>query len=136
MNSHDTHDPAYRVLIVDDNQAAGKVLSEIAVRWHHDVCLVYDGETALTAAKTYHPDVVLLDIGLPGISGYQVARELRRQPEFSQTLLVAVTGYGQEEDRRRSREAGFNHHLVKPVSPESLQAVLAGGAEPAMGQAN
>ena len=76
-------------------------------------------------AKTYQPDVVLLDIGLPGITGYQVAEQLRRQPEFSRTLLVAVTGYGQEEDRRRSGAAGFNHHLVKPVTPESLHDVLA-----------
>ena len=76
-------------------------------------------------AKTYQPDVVLLDIGLPGITGYEVAEQLRRQPEFARTLLVAVTGYGQEEDRRRSREAGFNHHLVKPVSPETLHDVLA-----------
>ena len=66
-------------------------------------------------AQTYHPDVVLLDIGLPGMTGYEVAEQLRRQPEFSGTLLVAITGYGQEEDRRRCCEAGFNHHLVKPV---------------------
>ena len=76
-------------------------------------------------AQTYHPDVVLLDIGLPGITGYEVAEQLRRQPEFSQTLLVAVTGYGQEEDRRRSSAAGFNHHLVKPVNPEALHDLLA-----------
>jgi two-component system CheB/CheR fusion protein len=75
-------------------------------------------------AQTYHPDVFLLDIGLPGLSGYEVAQRLRRQPEFSAALLVAVTGYGQEEDRRRSREAGFNHHLVKPVTPEALQNLL------------
>ncbi len=115
----------HRVLIVDDNVVAAKLLSEITSRWHHEVSVTYTGESALELAKTFHPDVVLLDIGLPGITGYEVAEQLRLLPEFSRTLLVAVTGYGQEEDRRRSREAGFNHHLVKPVSPEMLHEVLA-----------
>ena len=86
----------------------------------HEVRVACNGAAALELAKSYHPDVVLLDIGLPGMSGYQVAKQLRRQPEFAKTVLVAVTGYGQEEDRRRSREAGFNHHLVKPVAPDEF----------------
>jgi signal transduction histidine kinase len=114
----------HRILVVDDNVAAAKILSEIASRWQHEVQVAYTGESALEMAQTYHPDVFLLDIGLPGLSGYEVAQRLRRQPEFSAALLVAVTGYGQEEDRRRSREAGFNHHLVKPVTPEALQNLL------------
>jgi CheY-like chemotaxis protein/nitrogen-specific signal transduction histidine kinase len=114
----------HRVLVVDDNTAAARLLSTIVSRWRHDVQTAFDGETALEMANRYHPDVVLLDIGLPGMSGYQVAKSLRRQPQFAHTLLVAVTGYGQEEDRRRSREAGFDHHLVKPVAPDTLYELL------------
>ena len=110
----------HRVLIVDDNVAIASVLAEIISHWHHETRVTHTGEAALNIVKTYQPDIVLLDIGLPGISGYDVAEQLRRQPEFSRTLLVAITGYGQEEDRRRSRAAGFNHHLVKPVVPEEF----------------
>jgi CheY-like chemotaxis protein len=113
-----------RVLIVDDNVAAARILSEIAARWQHDVRVVHTGETALEAARDYHPDVVLLDIGLPGMSGYEVAAQLRREPAFAKTLLVALTGYGQEDDRRRSRAAGFNCHVVKPITPECLHQLL------------
>jgi CheY-like chemotaxis protein len=81
--------------------------------------------TVLQTAKVYRPDVVVLDIGLPGKSGYDVARELREQPEFRRTPLVAVTGYSQDEDRRRSQEAGFDYHLTKPVDLEALQAFVA-----------
>jgi signal transduction histidine kinase/ActR/RegA family two-component response regulator len=116
--------PQRRVLIVDDNADAARTFAEIASLWKHDVRVAHDGAAALEMANAYHPDVVLLDIGLPGMSGYQVARQLRLQPEFAHTLLVAVTGYGQEEDRRRSREAGFNHHLVKPVAPDALYELL------------
>ena len=112
--------------IVDDNVDAARAFAEIASLWKHDVRVASNGAAALELAKSYHPDVVLLDIGLPGMSGYQVARQLRREPEFAKTLLVAVTGYGQEEDRRRSREAGFNHHLVKPVAPDELHDLLTG----------
>ena len=75
-------------------------------------------------AETYRPDLVLLDIGLPGLSGYEVARQLRDDPGLAGTVLVAMTGYGQEEDRRRSREAGFDHHLVKPIDPQAVQALV------------
>jgi PAS domain S-box-containing protein len=115
-----------RVLIVDDNVDAARAFAEVASLWKHDVRIASNGAAALELAHSYHPDVVLLDIGLPGMSGYQVAKQLRREPEFAQTLLVAVTGYGQEEDRRRSREAGFNHHLVKPVAPDELHDLLSG----------
>jgi signal transduction histidine kinase/ActR/RegA family two-component response regulator len=113
-----------RVLIVDDNIDAARAFAEVAALWKHDVRIASNGAAALELAKSYHPDIVLLDIGLPGMSGYQVARQLRREPEFAKTTLVAVTGYGQEEDRRRSREAGFNHHLVKPVPPDTLYDLL------------
>ena len=115
-----------RVLIVDDNVDAARAFAEVASLWKHNVRIASNGAAALELAKSYHPHVVLLDIGLPGMSGYQVAKQLRREPEFAKTLLVAVTGYGQEEDRRRSREAGFDHHLVKPVAPDELHDLLTG----------
>lgn len=117
--------PRRRVLVVDDNVDAARSYAEIARLWKHEVRVAYDGPAALEMAKAYRPEIVLLDIGLPGISGYEVARRLRQQPEFQKTFLVATTGYGQEEDRRRSREAGFNCHLVKPVAPDTLQDLLA-----------
>jgi len=117
--------PRHRVLVVDDNVDAARTLSEMAALWQHDVRVAHNGVEALETARNYRPDVVLLDIGLPGMSGYQVAQELRRQSEFATTTLIAITGYGQEEDRRRSREAGFNHHLVKPVTPDALEELLA-----------
>jgi PAS domain S-box-containing protein len=114
-----------RVLVVDDNVDAAESIGMILRLAGYDVRCVYDGPSVLQTAKVYRPDVVVLDIGLPGMSGYDVARELREQPEFRRTPLVAVTGYGQEEDRRLSQEAGFDYHLTKPVDPEALQAFVA-----------
>jgi two-component system CheB/CheR fusion protein len=91
----------------------------------NDVLVAYDGPAALETARAYQPAIVLLDIGMPGMDGYEVARRLRQQPDFQGVLLVALTGWGQEEDRRRSREAGFDHHLIKPVDVEPLQALIA-----------
>src|SRR5205807_5241252 len=99
--------------------------------WGHEVHVVHDGTAALESASTLRPDLVLLDIGLPGIDGYEVARRLRQQDEFQKTLLVALTGYGQEEDRRRSREAGFDAHLVKPLDLHGLLELLARLGSPA-----
>jgi CheY-like chemotaxis protein len=112
-------------LVVDDNVDAAETIEMILRASGYDVRCVYDGPSVLQAAKAYRPDVVVLDIGLPGLSGYDVARELREQPEFRRTPLFAVTGYGQEEDRRRSQAAGFDYHLTKPVDPEALQAFVA-----------
>jgi PAS domain S-box-containing protein len=116
---------AKRVLVVDDNVDAADSIAMILRLTGYDVRCVYDGPSVLEAAKVYRPDVVVLDIGLPGLSGYDVAKKLREQPEFRCTPLVAVTGYGQEEDRRRSKEAGFDCHLTKPVDPFALQAFVA-----------
>jgi CheY-like chemotaxis protein len=85
---------------------------------------VYDGVSALSVASAYKPNVVVLDIGLPDITGYEVAKRLRAQPEFHHTPIVAVTGYGQEDARLRSRQAGINHHMTKPVDPDALRHVL------------
>ncbi len=114
-----------RVLVVDDNVDAAESVAMILRLRGYDVRCTYDGMSALDTAKTYHPDVVVLDIGLPGISGYEVARRLRLDPEFEETPLVAVTGYGQEVDRRRSQNAGIDYHLTKPVDPSTLQQLVA-----------
>ena len=92
----------------------------------HDVRVAHDGPAALAAVEAEPPDLVFLDIGMPVMNGYDVARRLRQRPGLGHLLLVAMTGWGQEEDRRRSQEAGFDHHLVKPVEPEALHKLLAG----------
>jgi PAS domain S-box-containing protein len=115
---------ARRILLVDDNRDAAQSLSVLLRAAGHDVCLAHDGPSALALAGTVQPEVVLLDIGLPGMDGYEVARRLRRLSGLEKVLLVALTGYGQEEDRWRSCEAGFDRHLVKPVDLDTLQALL------------
>jgi two-component system CheB/CheR fusion protein len=110
---------------VDDNMDAAATLADLLALWGHDVRVAHTGATAIETALSYQPDMVLLDIGLPGMDGYEVARRLRECEEMRGILLVAITGYGQEEDRRRSREAALDYHLTKPVDPEALQEVLA-----------
>lgn len=114
-----------RVLIVEDNVDSAETLAELIEIWGHDARIAHHGSAAISLAVDYLPDVVLLDIGLPGISGYEVARLLRQQPDLEETLLVALTGYGQEEDRRKALSAGFDVHLTKPVNPDQLQRILA-----------
>ena len=116
---------AVRVLLVDDNVDAAESLAMLLRLWGHEVAVAHDGPDALRAAEAQRPEFALLDIGLPGMDGYELARRLRPQPGFGQTILVALTGWGQEEDRRRSKEAGFDHHLVKPVELSALQELLA-----------
>jgi len=116
---------AIRVLLVDDNVDATESLAMLLRLWGHEVAVAHDGPAALRAAAACRPGVALLDIGLPGMDGYELARQLRRQPGLERTALVALTGWGQEEDRRRSQEAGFDHHLVKPVELSDLQTLLA-----------
>lgn len=113
-----------RVLLVEDDKDAARSLAMLLRLKGCEVSVARDGRSAIAAAQAEPPDVALLDIGLPDMDGYQVARELRALPGLERTRLVAVTGFGQEEDRRRSREAGFEHHLVKPVEPEALQELL------------
>jgi len=114
-----------RVLVVDDNRDAADTTAELVGLWGYRVRTAPDGPSALRAAREFRPRIVLLDIGLPGMDGYEVARQLRQEPELAELFLMAVTGYGQEEDRRRALEAGFNAHLPKPVDPEQLRQVLA-----------
>ena len=117
--------PSRRILIVDDNvQAAdslGRLMSEV---FRQDVRVVYDGKKALETAESFLPHVILLDLQMAGMDGYEVAMRLRELPDCSKALIVAVTGWGQEEDRRRSREMGFDLHLVKPVTASNLRSVL------------
>jgi two-component system CheB/CheR fusion protein len=91
----------------------------------HQVRLAHTGPDALTAAEDFLPELILLDIGLPGMNGYEVARHLRQQPQFAETVLAALTGYGQESDRQRSKEAGFDLHYVKPLAPKTLEQLVA-----------
>jgi CheY-like chemotaxis protein len=91
----------------------------------HEVRTAHSGMAALEMLKTYVPDVVFLDIGMPGMDGYEVARRLRQQPGLERVVLAALTGWGQREDRRRSAEAGFNHHLVKPPELKAIEGILA-----------
>ncbi len=112
------------MLIVDDNVDAADMLSELLRIEGHTVFSAHDGEQALEVAAAEQPDVILLDIGLPKLNGYQVAAELRKRAEFSDTLLIAVTGFGQGIDRKRSKSAGFDLHLVKPVAPKVLREVI------------
>jgi PAS domain S-box-containing protein len=115
----------WRVLVVDDNADSADTMAMLLRIWGHEVDVASDGDSALASAAQHHPNVVLLDIGLPGMTGYEVAQRLREIPGMGDAVLVAMTGYGQEEDRRRSREAGFARHLVKPVAPDALQKVFA-----------
>jgi PAS domain S-box-containing protein len=118
-----------RILVVDDNVDAAESIAMILQLDGYNVRCAYDGLAVLSVTREFHPDVVILDIGLPGMSGYEVARQLRDQPDFQRTLIIAVTGYGQEADRRSSKEAGIDHHLTKPVDPSTLQNLLRGSVE-------
>jgi PAS domain S-box-containing protein len=115
----------YRLLVVDDNQDAANSLAALLKLQGHDVRVAYSGVAALEIAKTYAPDAVFLDIGMPGMDGYEVARRLRHLPGQKKVALAALTGWGQPQDRRRSQEAGFDRHLVKPVEPKALEKILA-----------
>ena len=120
-----TADKGCRVLIVDDNVDAAESLAALLELSGHDVRTAFDGPTGLRAALDDTPDVMLLDIGLPGLTGIEVAEQIRRQPALERTVLIALTGYGQESDRKRSRDAGFDHHLTKPADFVELGKILA-----------
>jgi PAS domain S-box-containing protein len=114
-----------RILVVDDNRDAADSLAMFLKFLGAGVQVAYDATTALSALGAFRPTIVLLDIGMPLIDGYEAARRIRAMPEGQAVLLVAMTGWGQDEDRRRTADAGFDHHLVKPVDPTQLQNVLA-----------
>jgi CheY-like chemotaxis protein len=116
--------PRYRILVVDDNVDAAEMLSMLLELDGHEVCAVHDGKAALTAAQTHRPDVILLDIGLPELNGYEVAKWLRSHEAFRRTVVIAMTGFGQERDCQQSLESGCDAHLTKPVAPQVLRDFL------------
>jgi CheY-like chemotaxis protein len=113
-----------RILVVDDNVDLARGLARLLEIHGHDVQIAHDGPTGLDTAKKSKPEVVLLDIGLPGMDGYQVAAHLRREETVKDATLIAISGYGQEEDLRLAKEAGFDHHLVKPIASDDLIKLL------------
>jgi CheY-like chemotaxis protein len=115
---------ARRVLIVDDNQDACQLLALMLEQRGYETSVAEDGPTALEGARAFRPHIVILDIGLPGMSGYEVAAALRRMPNLSNTAIIAVSGWGSPEDKRRAMEAGFDVHLTKPVFAEELGRAL------------
>lgn len=117
---------ARRILVVEDNPDAAATLRDFLELSGHEVELAISGLDGVQAARKFHPEVVLCDLGLPGMDGFEVAAELRRDPETASAQLIAVTGYGRDEDRRRSKEAGFDLHLTKPLDPAQLRALLQG----------
>jgi CheY-like chemotaxis protein len=127
--SRDGHSPAaavpLRILVVDDNVDSAEMLDVMLRLYGHEVRMAHDGVAAIKAAQEFKPQIILCDIGLPGMSGYDVASKLRAISQFEHTRLIALSGYGQDEDRLRSRNAGFDYHITKPVEPEELTALLA-----------
>jgi CheY-like chemotaxis protein len=118
--------PPRRVLIVDDNEDAANSMAMILELSGHQTASVYTAADALRKAADFKPQVVLLDIGLPGMDGYEVAQKMRELPGLRDILLIAVTGYGRSDDRLRARDAGFDDHLTKPVEFAVLERTLAG----------
>jgi CheY-like chemotaxis protein len=116
---------ARRVVAVDDNADTLQAMAVLLKRAGHDVRVASSGQEAIELAEAFQPEVVLLDIGLPGLSGYEIARRLRKGTLRTRPVLVAVTGWGQQRDRERSREAGFDLHVVKPIAHATLMAILA-----------
>ncbi|WZP00990.1 PAS domain S-box protein [Isosphaeraceae bacterium EP7] len=116
--------PSSRVLVVDDNTDSASGIARLLKLLGHDVKVAYEGEAAIEAARAHHPEIILLDIGLPGLDGYEVVKRLRSDECCKDSLIIAVTGYGQPEDLRRSKDAGFDHHIVKPVDYETLMSIF------------
>jgi len=121
----------FRVLVVDDNVDTAESFGMLVNAAGYDVRTVHDGPTAVQVAREYKPNAVLLDIGLPGFDGYEVAKQLRQITELQDVLIIAVTGYGRETDRERSEAEGFDYHMVKPPDYGKLREILAGAAQKA-----
>ncbi len=117
-----------RVLVADDCRDTTRTHALLLTSWGHEPLTAYDGPTALELARSEHPDVILLDLGLPGRTGWDVARELRQLPEMDDVWLIALSGHARHEDHERSREAGIDFHLNKPADPEVLRRLLEASA--------
>jgi CheY-like chemotaxis protein len=118
-------DATLRVLVVDDNEDGADTVGLLVKLWGAKVWVAYDGVSGHTLARTFRPDVVLLDIAMPGVDGYQLARQLRQDPGLKQVILVAVTGYADPAHRRRALAGGFDHYLAKPAEFKDLERLLA-----------
>lgn len=118
----------FRVLLVEDSKAVAEIFAMMLRELGHEVRIVATGDQALAQLPELHPQIVFSDISMPGMSGYDLARHIRQHPEASEVYLVAMTGYGQPEDRQRSLDAGFDEHLVKPADLDRLRSVFAAAA--------
>jgi CheY-like chemotaxis protein len=116
---------SHRILVVDDNRDLTDTLGMMLRFSGNSIRTAHDGEAAVAAAEEFNPDIIILDLGLPKLNGYEACRRIRRQPGGKQRIIVAVTGWGREEDRRRTKDAGFDQHWVKPVNPAALTKLLA-----------
>jgi DNA-binding response OmpR family regulator len=130
VNTSTTPAPApakqgFRILVVDDNHDSALSLAMMLSIMGHETRTAHDGESAVTSAESFLPEIVLLDIGLPKLNGYEVAERIRKQEWGASMFLIAVTGWGQDEDRQRSSEVGLNVHMVKPVEPAALERLFA-----------
>lgn len=126
-SAHQSSEARRRVLVVDDNVDSAEMLFELLTAKRHDVRTAHSGADALTIVRDFTPEVVLLDIGLPGMNGYDVARQIRQSDSGQQIFLVALTGFGQPADRERTAEAGFDAHVVKPVDPDAISLLVTTG---------
>jgi CheY-like chemotaxis protein len=115
----------FKILVVDDNHDSALSMSMMLSIMGHETRTAHDGESAVITAETFLPEVILLDIGLPKLNGYEVAQRIREKSWGTSMYLIAVTGWGQDEDRQRSTEVGLNLHMVKPVEPSALEKLLA-----------
>jgi len=115
----------HRILVVDDNEDAALTLAMLIRMLGHDVKAVFDGREALDEGRNFQPQIILMDLGMPGMNGIEAAKQIRQLEWGKSVFLVAVTGWGQDEDKRRTREAGFNHHLVKPIRLGDVQNLMA-----------
>jgi CheY-like chemotaxis protein len=123
---HGVEPTRQKILVVDDNHDAAEMLADFLEFLKAEVSIAHSGTAALAALKSFRPDVVILDVELPDLNGWQVAERIRTEPEGRTPVLVAVTGWGRREDHQRSREAGIDHHFVKPIDLQALRRLLDG----------
>jgi len=125
LSAAPVHASACRILVIEDNRAASRTMNLYLTHQGHTVEAAHTGREGIQAARRFQPDVILCDIGLPEFDGYKVARQVRQEPELNRVYLIGISGYGQEHDKERAWQAGFNAYLVKPVDMSELETLLA-----------